>query len=187
MTTIIGIDPSLTRTGLAIIDEERIGVHVFHVQSTGRKDASLTQRAQRVDDIWHRLYESLIRYQADFQHGLAIIEGPAYNSRQGAQHDRSGLWWHLVRQLHRAGSDVIEVAPAVRARYATGKGNAGKDEVLAQVVRRYPDVFVSNNDEADALVLAAIGARLIGSPVDDPMPKTHLAALAKIPTLQRNA
>ena len=38
---------------------------------------------------------------------------------------------------------------------ATGAGGglkAGKDQVLAAVIRRYPDVPVDGNDQADALV-----------------------------------
>ena len=68
--------------------------------------------------------------------------------------------------------------PTSRATYATGKDNAGKDAVLAAVVRRYPDVDVTGNDEADALVMAAMGARLLGHPLEDSLPQSHLRALA---------
>ena len=79
-----------------------------------------------------------------------------------------------------AGVPVLPVPPSCRAKYATGKGNAGKDEVLLAVARRYPHAPVGGNDEADALVLAAMGARLLGEPVEDSLPKAHLDALAKL-------
>ena len=74
----------------------------------------------------------------------------------------------------------MPVPPSCRAKYATGKGNAGKDEVLLAASRRYPHAPIVGNDDADAVVLAAIGARLLGEPVEDSLPKTHLDALAKL-------
>ena len=65
-------------------------------------------------------------------------------------------------------------------KHATGKGNAGKDEVLLAVSRRYPQAPIVNNDQADAVTLAAMGARLLGEPVEDSLPKAHLDALAKL-------
>jgi crossover junction endodeoxyribonuclease RuvC len=48
------------------------------------------------------------------------------------------------------------------------------------VIRRYPDVDVDGNDVADALVLAAIGCRHLGSPLEESLPANHLAAMNKI-------
>ena len=49
---------------------------------------------------------------------------------------------------------------------------------VLELVRRYPHVDVTGNDEADALVLAAIAARLDGHPVDE-IPAAHVATLTK--------
>ena len=101
------------------------------------------------------------------------------NSRNpGSAHDRSGLWWMTVDMIAARGLGFpLVVPPTVRAKYATGKGNAGKDEVLAAVIRRYPAAQVNNNDEADALVIAAIAARLGGDPIEESLPVAHLDAL----------
>ena len=72
--------------------------------------------------------------------------------------------------MYLAGHPVAEVAPALLKKYATGKGNAAKDEVLASVVRRYPQVDISGNDISDALVLAAMGARQLRTPIETSMP-----------------
>ncbi|WP_344250995.1 hypothetical protein, partial [Isoptericola hypogeus] len=90
-----------------------------------------------------------------------------------------GLWWLMVHRLLRNDYPVAVVAPPARAKYATGAGNAAKDKVLAAVVRRYPNVEVTGNDEADALVLAAMGARRLGHAIDD-LPKNHLVAMEKV-------
>ena len=89
-------------------------------------------------------------------YALGVIEGPSFGSKGAGQHERAHLWWELAGLLDELCRDVIEVPPTNRAKYATGKGNAGKDEVLAAVVRRYPDVNVTNNNEADSLVLGMI-------------------------------
>ena len=35
-------------------------------------------------------------------------------------------------------------------------------------------------NQADAVALAAMGARLLGEPIEDALPKAHLDALAKL-------
>lgn len=177
---IIGIDPSLTSTGVAVIDPAT-GVTLHRVQSKGRKDASLTERDHRLRDLANRIYQHIQTPD------LVVIESPAYSNSLGSMHDRSGLWWLTVRHLHADHIPVLEVPPTTRAKYATGRGNAGKDEVLASVIRRYPHTDVTGNDVADALTLAAIGARLTGWPLEGTIPKTNLTALTKLHLPHRNA
>ena len=87
------------------------------------------------------------------------------------------VWWLVTDAIAAScyGFPTI-VPPTVRAKYATGNGNAGKDEVLAAVIRRWPHAPVENNDQADAFVIAAIAAHLDGHPLSD-MPDSHVAAL----------
>jgi Holliday junction resolvasome RuvABC endonuclease subunit len=56
--------------------------------------------------------------------------------------------------------------------YATGKGNAQKDHVLAAAIRLWPDVAITGNDTADALILAAIGCRTLNLSIDA-VPLSH--------------
>lgn len=174
MSTIVGLDLSLTSTGIAVIDTTTGTRLVERITSKGKADASLHDRYLRLLRL-----SSII---ADIVHGkhadLVVIEQPAFSRQTGHQHDRSGLWW-LV--FHAIGSHPIaEVAPTARAKYGTGKGNAGKDAVLAAVVRRYADVEVEGNDDADALILAAMGARWLGKPIEDSLPIAHLAAMDSV-------
>ena len=168
---VLGIDPSLTSTGLAVVDtEDRLVVDVQTVLSKGGKSDSIEQRLDRIRRIGAHVMT--VGFRAD----LVVIEQPAYSRTAGHMHDRSGLWWFLVNATLGSQRIVVEVAPTTRARYATGKGNAGKDEVLLAVAKRYPHVDVTNNNEADALVLAAMGADHLGAPLVD-LPQTHRAAL----------
>lgn len=175
MTTIVGLDLSLTSTGWAIVTvvgAEHVA-EVGTISTTGVRAASLCARNARLQGIKRQI--TGLAHGAD----LIVIEAPAYSRSNPGMHDRSGLWWIVVAQLTGMGHTVVEVTPSARAKYATGKGNAAKDAVLAAVVRRYPDVDVTGNDEADALVLAAMGARALGQPIDQ-QPGAHLAGMSKV-------
>lgn len=168
MTRVLGIDPSLTGTGLALINtDDRLVAETWTIVTKGHHSDTLLQRLDRLDTI--------VDFVAAVDADLAVIEQSAYSRTAGHQHDRSGLWWLIIARLQPR-IPVVEVPPTTRARYATGKGNASKDTVLLEVARRYPHARPANNNEADALVLAAMGARHLGHPIDD-LPKTHLAAM----------
>lgn len=163
----VGVDLSLSSTGLAAITENGAVVERYQTRPAG--DALLARRnrlGKICDAVWTWANNA----------SLVVIEGPSHASTTGHQHDRSGLWWLVVDRLLTNGVPVGIVPPTSRAKYGTGKGNAGKDEVLAAVVRRYPQVEVTGHDEADALLLAAMGARRLGHPCDV-VPATHRAAL----------
>lgn len=110
---------------------------------------------------------------------LVVVEGPSYGSNGGLAHERGGLWWLVVERLDALGRRVAVAAPSVRAKYATGKGNAGKDEVLAAAVRRFPSLAFTGNDEADALWLCALGHEALGSPIVA-LPAVQRAAAGKL-------
>lgn len=174
MTTVLGIDPSLTGTGIAFIDGYGHVTDLLTIKTKPTTD-DIASRLARFEHILGE-FGSAIDY-AD----LVVIEQPAYSSRTGKQHDRSGLWWAIANAvIHRCEKPLVEVTPSARATYATGKGNAGKDTVIANVVRRYPNVDVQDNNQADALVLAAMGARHLGTPIEESLPQSHLRALEKV-------
>lgn len=171
---VVGIDASLACSGVAQIGTGPGTVKVGRVVSKPTKDPTLSDRSRRL----RRLAGNLTGLCADAT--LVVIEGPSYASSGAGTWDRAGLWWLVVARLTGAGLNVVEVPPSTLKTYATGKGNAGKDDVLTAVVRRYPHVQFNGNDEADALVLAAMGARFAGFPIEDGLPQTHLRALEKV-------
>jgi crossover junction endodeoxyribonuclease RuvC len=176
---VVGIDLSLTSTGVAVATQD--GAVTDRITSKPVKDATLQDRATRLTNLRREIVAHC--GAAD----LVIIEGPSYGSTTGHQHDRAGLWWMVVSFLSMT-HNVVEVAPKTRMRYATGKGNASKDDVLSAVIRRYHTVDVNGNDEADALVLAAMGARHLGHPIEpaadrigpNRIPLENLAAMGAV-------
>ncbi|SFN66904.1 hypothetical protein [Mycetocola miduiensis] len=152
---VVGLDLSLTGTGVAVIGED--GIRTSLVTSKGKADASLQQRSARLIDLCQQIADLIP------EGALVVIEQPAYSQTGGSHHDRSGLWWLIVAYLHGI-HHVVEVAPGTVKKFATGKGNAGKDEMLAAAIKRYPGADVVNNNVADAVHLAAMGARFLGHP-----------------------
>ncbi|ETZ58020.1 hypothetical protein DKM27_24605 [Mycobacterium tuberculosis variant bovis] len=84
-----------------------------------------------------------------------------------------------VRRIHTM-NDQLAVFYAARAKWATGKGNADKRTVLATVRDWWPATRIANHDQADALVLAAIGAFHAGDPMPFAVKERHSANLAAV-------
>ncbi|GAA1992699.1 hypothetical protein GCM10009718_33010 [Isoptericola halotolerans] len=180
---IVGLDLSLTSTGVAAIcDDDTVPApYAFVDRITSKPSGSTLEARNRRLAIIVDAVHGWVHDGAD----LVVIEGLAYSSTSGKAAERAGLWWLVVHRLIANGYPVAEVPPTSRAKYATGTGNAAKDAVLAAVVRRYPDVEVTGNDEADSLILAAMGARWLGHPIDD-LPKSHLDAMTKVQWPERS-
>jgi crossover junction endodeoxyribonuclease RuvC len=158
---VIGIDPSLTGTGVATIHEAT----TITVKNNGDELARL---------------RTIVTTVAGLATGydLAIIEGLSFGSQHGKQSERAALHWMLRDRLDGLGIPVAVVAPTARAKYATGKGNAAKDAVMIACVQRLP-ILVSNNNEADAAILLAMGLDHLGTPMVA-MPASHRLALDAI-------
>jgi Holliday junction resolvasome RuvABC endonuclease subunit len=129
--SIAGVDLSLASTDVALVNSTNVAT--WRIQSKGTKTDTLAVRAQRIIDITSRIQECIPMDVA-----LIGLEAPSLGqARQAGEHLRSGLWWRLTAALYQQGHPIVEVPPALLKKYATGKGNAAKDEVLASVVRRY--------------------------------------------------
>lgn len=173
---VYGIDPSLTATGIAVVDtDDLLVVETSTITSKGSVVATLTQRRKRLAE----LVREATRGPVAVDDARVVLEAPAYSRNNAGTWDRAGLWWLIVDELFLHRVPVITIAPTSRAKYATGKGTAGKDEVLLAVAKRFAHVDVANNNEADALVLAAMGADLAGHPIVE-MPAAHRASLDKV-------
>ncbi|MGH9250337.1 MAG: hypothetical protein ACRD0W_12560 [Acidimicrobiales bacterium] len=186
MSRVVGLDLSLTSTGLALVGDGPITT--WGIQSRAPKTPrhprtgkplppTLIQRHNRLISLATNILIVVLRPER--LPDLVVVEQPAFSRNLGSTHDRSGLWWLVVSGLYRAKVQVAEVTPNQRAKYATGKGTADKDAVILAVERRYPEARVNGNDEADALILAAMGKRWLGEPIDD-MPKVHLEAFDSV-------
>jgi crossover junction endodeoxyribonuclease RuvC len=169
---VVGVDVSLAATGVGCQHSACV------IASKGTRDDTLAQRQQRLRHLRRQIIAraGVGCPDCDSEPQLVVIEGPSYASAASASaHDRSGLWWLLIDAFTVRGWRVVEVPPSSLKKYATGKGNASKDQVLASAVRRF-DFSIDNNNAADAAWLAALGHDLLGQPLIE-LPKDHMAAL----------
>jgi hypothetical protein len=93
----------------------------------------------------------------------------------GSAWDRGGLWWLIVDGLLDRDIPVAVCPPQCRAKYATGSGAARKQAVMDWAAARY-GVTLRRDDEADALILRAMGLHRLGYPLA-PVPDRHAGAL----------
>lgn len=165
---VAGLDLSLTGTGVALVDTRHATMPVYFVEGSpppadapGYDRASVADRAERLAVLADRILADLLLLPLD----LAVLEGPAMHSRHGQPHERGGLWWMVADGLRVRGVPLAEVAPTARAQYATGAGNAAKASVLAASVAAY-QLRTRDHNVADAVILAAMGARYLGEPIE---------------------
>jgi crossover junction endodeoxyribonuclease RuvC len=167
-----GLDLSLTSTGASRLV---IGSASPPVVARFQVPKSLGSRHN------HERLEWMLKEVCLWAHGsdLVVVEGPAFDRPQG-QHQIGGLWWWFTHWCWRHHIPYVAIPPSCVKKYATGAGNADKDRVLAAVIRRYLNVEVTGNDQADSLVLACMAADWYGCPVV-PVPEINRMALKPSP------
>lgn len=157
---VIGIDPSLTGTGI-VIGETRLTVHT---DSSGPDGARLA-----------RIY-GIVVASCDTSTRLAIIEDlPTHGMGAG----KTGMAQGVVRlALHAAHVPYVSVPPATLKKYATGSGNAGKADMRMALYQR-AGLDLRDDNQVDAYWLMALGYQLLAQPLIT-VPAAQVKALAKL-------
>lgn len=163
-----GIDPSLSAFTIASGGcPPSVGIldtRLEHVPAPPPA-TSLEGRIARYEALGEAAAERLICLRPE----LVLIEGYSYNSRGSVV--QLGECGGLVRRaiLDAAGRGfgtsrfrVLEIAPAMLKRFATGKGNAKKAAVGSALAARYGQTFQSD-DEADAYALLRLALVVLGA------------------------
>lgn len=166
MSIVIGIDPSLTATGLAWSDGSTSTIK-YPPGITG--DLRLMAIADAIEDL---TVTPMVGHNAD----LAVIEDlPTHAHGAGI----TGMVQGVVR-LHLIRDDIpyITVPAATLKKYATGRGNATKPDMRMELYKR-TGIDLKDDNQVDAWWLRALGHELLGAPVVD-LPKTHTEALGKL-------
>lgn len=173
MSVVIGVDPSLTCTGVAMLswhegtDFPGPSWQTWRARSAAlgadvdpSEVLTLTRRRIRIV-----LREALALVPARVD--MSVVEGPSLGSRTALSKadERAALRWFLIDQLMARGP-VVVVQPKTRALLGSGDGNADKPKVREAVREAFPDVHVPDDNVADAVALAAAGAYRIGFPVE---------------------
>lgn len=174
---VCGIDPSLTGTGIAILTNgtptatKKIGY-------PGHSGASDLDRSRRIVSLRHEIVAYVRQHTPD----LVTIESPAYSQNHGSACDRHAYWHYLIHEFGVAGPErYAGITPTSRAQFATGKGHATKTQVQDVVDTWWPHLRIRDDNIADALVLAAMGAAWSGDPLPfelKPRHRNNLEAVA---------
>lgn len=167
MTTIdrvIGIDVSLTSTGIAVVHRRDLKAAAGTIASKGQRGDTIARRSARMRQIRNEVSDWLYGgpLNVNTPPVLTVIEAPiSVQHPGGSTWDRAGLWWDIVTMALACGP-VATVSPTTRAKWATGSGKADKAAVAAAITRYAPHVHIAGSDEADALALAYMGAQKLG-------------------------
>lgn len=142
---IVGLDLSLTSTGVALPDGHTVTLHPKQYAVTGR----------RLNELWGLLYPLLDRHRPD----VAVVEGYAYGANMPGS-ERRAEWVGCARlALERFRIPHIDVPPKKLKKWATGNGNADKAAMVQAALAAGGDP--ANDDEADAYLLRAMALETI--------------------------
>lgn len=159
---VMGLDPSLTSTGLATPDG------TAHTLEPPAGLAGMARIAWHVDQLFY----------ANWMHGtdLVVVEGYSFGSKGNATRDLAELGGVLRFTLWHGRKRWVDVPPPTLKIFATGKGTADKTAMVVTARERLGYGGLSA-DEADALWLREFGLHLLDRPTVK-LPLTHLRALS---------
>lgn len=159
---IIGIDPSMTGTGIA--DENG----VTHTVNGGAGD-------ERLESI-HRQVHLLVT-ALDPNVTLAVVEDLPQHAKSAGI---TGMAQGVVRlALREAGIRYVTVVASTLKKYATGKGNAPKPDLRMALYKR-TGADLADDNQVDAAWLRYMGLDVAGHPEALDMPAVSRAALVKV-------
>lgn len=166
MTRIVGIDLSLTGTGLAaasvpVWDLRIDPVWELFTQRVTSKGATKDQLQQRFDRQTVIAQEIIVWCAGS---DLVVIEDLFTGPKAGHVIDRAGLWWRVVGVLLHQGIKVVHCTATQAKKFQTGNGAADKGAMVRAAGKMWPEWEPSSNasteDEADAIALVNVGLAL---------------------------
>jgi crossover junction endodeoxyribonuclease RuvC len=160
----VGLDLSLTSTGFSCGEL----IETISVSTKG---------PERLIAIRDRITELL----ALIENPCVCVEGYSFASRNSQAHSIGELGGVIRVALWEKGIPYVEIPPTTRAKFATGKGNAAKTEVMSAISARTGIVWSGKgaDDMCDAWILEEMGLTTINRSRFD-WPVVNLSALEKI-------
>lgn len=176
---VIGLDLSLTNTGVAIIEDGKL-LYSGVVKSKPRGDKPIDE-LQRIVGIVTEVMALILNrklYKTAGDPELVVIENLAFMAQGTSLTQLAGLSYLIRYFLTNVNSKFVLVAPSSLKKFITGKGNGDKNLVLMEVYKRYGLSF-TNDNEADAFGLAQIGVALTNDKTQLIQPQQEVVDLIK--------
>ena len=175
---ILGVDTSLTGTGLARIDlatwppsnpprqDDELVVFTADTATVAApgptKDKSKRAMCRRVNALLDQIEWC---FTDDEKPDAMGIEALAYGAKGASAWVLPWIFGRVIELAEKYDVPLTVVSTAGRAKFATGKGNADKETVLLAAARAVPQAEVTNNNEADALIVGAVVCQRLGLPI----------------------
>lgn len=156
----IGLDPSLTGTGIVCLDESG-KIKDQKLIKTLSNDLIEDRLILIIDSIMEFIEKCAVRTTDGYDHVLNIMmEGLSFGAKGNAVMQMAGLHYCIRIFLKKESTyeysfiNSYHVAPPTTLKkFVTGKGNSKKELILLEVYKRWGIEF-KNNNLADAFVLA---------------------------------
>jgi crossover junction endodeoxyribonuclease RuvC len=148
MTRYVGIDPS-TKTGMVMIGE--YGHLIYKSEITSK----VTGDPERFMNLAEQVLINLCKDD------VICIEGFSYGSKGREVSTQYGIGWLIRAELIRNGYTYTEVSPSAVKKFATGKGNEKKENMVLPIYKHWGFEHPSDNVR-DAYVLAQIAKGMNG-------------------------
>lgn len=144
----VGIDPS-TKTGVVILNSDGEVLDTKEIKTTLKTDP------HRFMDIAETVADQLERPDKVF------IEGFSYASKGRGVSTQYGVGWMIRAEIVGMEMSYTEITPGSLKKFASGKGNTKKDELVLPIYKKWG--FESSSDNIrDAYVMAQIGRYMDG-------------------------
>jgi len=182
---IAALDLSLARTGWASVRVMEDGIELDHgaLPTTAVPPGSpdyYPLTLARIRRLIDRILEEIMVHDHGNEALYIAIEAASYGTsrEKAAQADaRAGLRWMVYNHLEPVADVVVLIPPASLKLYVTGKGRADKRAIIEAIRAAFPDRWITDDNEADAIGLAAMVARKMGYPIDAFEQPWHSTAL----------
>lgn len=130
---VLGIDPSVASTGVAIIQEAEGGRSILYANVI--KTHPDEREIQRLDAIYDEIRDIIKEFKPEVAAFEDQFVGPSPQTSLYLARARSVA----MLSAYHAGCDVVTYSPSEIKKCVTGKGNAKKEQVQEEIVRLYQD------------------------------------------------
>lgn len=165
----LGVDPSTTRTGIAVSEMRKGKFVVLYTASLTSDGTGMARAIELASDVLGIIQ----RYKP----GLVSIEGYAFGNKFSlATLVELGT---LIRYaVLTSNLDYIAPSPTTLKKFVTGAGNTKKNKMILEVYKRW-GIEAANDDVADAIGLSAMGLAYVGEMAVNKTGKEALATTKK--------
>jgi crossover junction endodeoxyribonuclease RuvC len=140
----IGIDLSLTGTGVIILDKDC---------KVKEQNLIITKSSQLIEERIIHIYCMIETMVLNHPQCKIYIEGLSFGSSGASMLELAGLHYYIRTCLKSIHKSFEIIPPTTLKKFVTGKGNSKKEQMLLQVYKKWNMEF-DNNNICDAFCLA---------------------------------